>query len=67
MRVFRAHMLALEAQKELLSPEAKEALGLISAGLHDGFSLRLRALRHPGLKRQSWAETQLFRLWFLLG
>jgi hypothetical protein len=67
MSTFRAHMLALEAQKELLSPEAQETLGLISEGLHDGFSLRIRALRHPGLKRQSWAETQLFRLWFLLG
>jgi hypothetical protein len=67
MKTFRAHMQALEAQREVLSPSAQEALGLISAGLHDGFSLRLRALRHPGLKRQSWAETQLFRLWFLLG
>jgi hypothetical protein len=67
MRTFRAHMQALEAQPELLSAPAREALGLISAGLHDGFSLRLRALAHPSLRRQSWAETQLFRLWFLLG
>ena len=67
MRTFRAHMDALTAQPELLSPSAREALALISGGLHDGWSLRLRALRHPGLKRQSWAETQLFRLWFMLG
>jgi hypothetical protein len=67
MRTFRAHMKALEDQKNLLSPSAKESLGLISAGLHDGFSRRLKALAHPALKRQSWAETQLFRLWFLLG
>jgi hypothetical protein len=67
MRTFRAHMQALEGQQALLSPEASETLGLISAGLHDGFSRRLRALAHPALKRQSWAETQLFRLWFLLG
>jgi len=67
MKTFRAHMEALEAQQERLTPASREALGLISAGLHDGFPLRLRALRHPGLKRQSWAETQLFRLWFLLG
>jgi hypothetical protein len=67
MRTFRAHMNALNAQAELLSPEARQALGLITDGLHDGWNLRLRALRHPGLRRQSWAETQLFRLWFMLG
>ena len=67
MRSFRAHMDALNAQQELLSPSSREALALISGGLHDGWSLRLRALRHPGLKRQNWAETQLFRLWFMLG
>jgi len=67
MRTFRAHMAALEEQKHLLSPDARISLDLISDGLHDGWSLRLRALRHPGLKRQSWAETQLFRLWFMLG
>lgn len=67
MRTFRAHMDALASQPELLSPAAREALALISEGLHDGWNLRLRALRHPGLKRQSWAETQLFRLWFMLG
>lgn len=67
MRTFRAHMRALEAQPQLLTPPAREALALVSAGLHDGFSRRLRALAHPALRRQSWAETQLFRLWFLLG
>ncbi len=67
MRTFRAHMQALETQPELLSPAGREALRLISDGLHDGWSLRLRALAHPGLRRQSWAETQLFRLWFMLG
>ncbi len=67
MRTFRAHMDALDSQKELLSPAARETLGLISDGLHDGWSRRLRALRHPGLRRQSWAETQLFRIWFMLG
>ncbi len=67
MRTFRAHMHALEQQQDLLSPASREALGLISAGLHDGFSRRVRALAHPALRRQSWAETQLFRLWFLLG
>jgi glycosyltransferase involved in cell wall biosynthesis len=67
MRTFRAHADALAAQPELLSPASAEALALISAGLRDGIAPRLRALRHPELRRQSFAETQLFRLWFLLG
>jgi glycosyltransferase involved in cell wall biosynthesis len=67
MRTFRAHTEALSSQPEILTPSAKVALGLISEGLHDGMAPRLKALRHPGLRRQSFAETQLFRLWFLLG
>jgi glycosyltransferase involved in cell wall biosynthesis len=67
MRTFRQHTAALSAQPELLSPAAMSALGMISEGLHDGVAPRLRALQHPGLRRQSFAETQLFRLWFLLG
>jgi glycosyltransferase involved in cell wall biosynthesis len=67
MRIFRAHMAALQAQEELLSPPAREAMQRISAGLQGGWRQRAHALAHPGLKRQSWAETQLFRLWFLLG
>ena len=67
MRTFRQHAEALGAQPDLLSPAARDALGLISGGLRDGIAPRLKALRHPGLRRQSFAETQLFRLWFLLG
>jgi hypothetical protein len=67
MRTFRAHVAALLAQPHLLAPESQTALELIAAGLQDGITPRLRALAHPGLKRQSFAETQLFRLWFLLG
>jgi hypothetical protein len=67
MRTFRQHVAALSAQPDMLCPSARQALGLIALGLHDGMGPRLRALRHPGLKRQNFAETQLFRLWFLLG
>jgi glycosyltransferase involved in cell wall biosynthesis len=67
MRTFRAHVDALQAQPHLLSAESREALALVAAGLHDGLVPRLRALAHPGLRRQNFAETQLFRLWFLLG
>jgi glycosyltransferase involved in cell wall biosynthesis len=67
MRTFRQHTIALNAQPELLSPEARDTLTMIVAGLSNGTALRMRALRHPGLRRQSFAETQLFRLWYLLG
>jgi glycosyltransferase involved in cell wall biosynthesis len=67
MRTFRQHAAALSAQQHILTPAAREALEKISEGLSDGWAPRLRALRHPGLRRQSFAETQLFRLWFLLG
>ncbi len=67
MRTFRQHADALMAQQHLLTPSSRQALALILAGLHDGIRPRLRALREPGLRRQSFAETQLFRLWFLLG
>jgi hypothetical protein len=67
MRTFRQHTDALRAQPEILTPGAREALEMISEGLCDGWTPRLKALQHPGLRRQSFAETQLFRLWFLLG
>ena len=67
MRTFRQHTDALRAQREILAPGAHEALEMISEGLCDGWTPRVKALRHPGLRRQSFAETQLFRLWFLLG
>jgi glycosyltransferase involved in cell wall biosynthesis len=67
MRSFRGHVTALASQPEKLAPPARETLRQIADGLNDGVNLRLRALAHPGLRRQSWAETQLFRLWFLLG
>ena len=67
MRTFRQHAQALRAQPDILTPAAHETLEMISAGLSDGFMPRVRALQHKGLRRQSFAETQLFRLWFLLG
>lgn len=67
MRSFRTHLALLEGQPDLLSPESRDAVALISSSLNGGWSHRLRALAHPGLRRQSWAETQVFRLWFMLG
>lgn len=67
MRAFRANTVALGRQKHLLSREARSALALISDMPHQDWILRLRALRCPGLRRETWAETQLFRLWYMLG
>jgi hypothetical protein len=67
MRIVRAHVEALEEQHDLLEPSAQEALAVIAAALRQGWAHRLRALRLPGLRRQNFLETQLFRVWFLLG
>lgn len=67
MRTFRQHAEALTSQSDMLPPATRSALTLISRGLHDGVAARIRALGLTGLRRQSFAETQLFRLWFLLG
>lgn len=67
MSTFRAHAEALQAQPGLVAPANRQALAMILAGLHDGLWRRLRALADPRLRRQEFAETQLFRLWFLIG
>ncbi len=49
-------------------PEATQAvLTHLESANRGNLLTRLRALRIPGLIRQTWAETVLFRLWFLLG
>ena len=58
---------ALDAQRHLLSPQAASELDIVKAALAGGLLCRLRALRRPGLRRQTFAEQVLFRLWFLLG
>ena len=64
---FRAHIAALEEQHDLLHPDAQETLGEISLALRGGWLRRSQALRLPGFYRQTFAETQLFRIWFLMG
>ena len=66
MAVFRAHVAALQAQPGLLSPESRRILDMVAAGLSGGVPAKLKALTQ-GLRRQTWAETMLFRCWFLVG
>lgn len=67
MAVLRHHVAGLQAQPHLLCPEAARALDEIDAALRSGPARRLAALRLPGLYRQTWQETLLFRIWFMVG
>lgn len=67
MAVLQAHVAALRAQPDLLSPAALAALETVHRGLRGGMRQRLAALRLGGMQRQTWQETLLFRCWFLLG
>ncbi len=67
MALFRAHVDALQARRELLPEPSRAVLSVVASGCQGGVLARLRALGIPGLTRQTWAETLLFRLWFLLG
>ena len=67
MGLLRQNVAALDAQRHLLTPEARAQLDLIEQALRGGPLRRLRALRHAGLQRQGRAEQMLFRLWFMFG
>lgn len=66
MNMFRQNVAALIDQPALLTPSAHADLLSVAAALRGGHLARLRALRHPGLRRQTWPETLVFQLWFLL-
>lgn len=67
MALLRAHVAALQAQPHLLSRAAADDLARIEAALNDGMLRRLACLRLRGLRRQTWLEDALFRLWFIMG
>jgi hypothetical protein len=67
MNVLRENVAALAAQPELLSEPARRDVMRIHHALQGGTLARLRVLFLPGLQRQTWQETLLFRLWFLVG
>lgn len=67
MNVLRQHVAALAAQPNLLDDSARRQVGLIDDALKGRGLQRLRALGMPGLRRQTFLETVLFRIWFLIG
>lgn len=67
MNVLRQNVAALAAQPDLLSPAARRDVLRIQQALQGGVLARLRVMFVPGLHRQTWQETVLFRLWFLVG
>lgn len=67
MHVMRENVAALRAQPGLVSTPNQAVLDRIHAGLNGGIGPRLLALGTPGLRRQTWAETMLFRIWFMVG
>jgi glycosyltransferase involved in cell wall biosynthesis len=66
MNVLRQNVAALADQPQLLSVQARTQVTTISRALNGHPLMRLPVLRMPGLVRQTWSETALFRLWFLL-
>ncbi len=67
MRLLRTHVAALNDTEAPLTADARAALAAIAAALAGGRLRRLRLLALPGLRRQTAAETFLFRLWLLIG
>jgi hypothetical protein len=66
MNLLWRQIAALHAGSTPLPDATRAALAVIEAGKRRNLFARLRALIVPGLIRQTWAETLLFRLWFLL-
>jgi hypothetical protein len=67
MRVIRAHVVALGTTPHLLTEPTRCQLDHVARALQGGVRGRAAALRLKGFARQTFAETLIFRLWFLLG
>jgi glycosyltransferase involved in cell wall biosynthesis len=67
MNVLRQHVAALAERPDLLCQTSRPIVRQLQRALDGNLLERLRALRLPGLHRQSRLETLLFRLWFLIG
>jgi glycosyltransferase involved in cell wall biosynthesis len=67
MGLLRQHVATLQARPALLPEATHQQLAAIARGLNGNWIARLRALFLPGFTRQTWLETVVFRVWFLLG
>ena len=67
MTLFWRQVAALQTGLVPLPDRTCALLTVIARGNRGGVFARLKALCLPGFVRQTWAETLLFRLWFLLG
>ena len=66
MRLMRGYVGALSANSLALGAQQREQLAHIAWGLDGGVGRRMQVLGMPGFRRQTWLETLLFRVWFLL-
>jgi hypothetical protein len=61
------HVAALQSRPALLPEYTRSVLTTIVDAAKGGMFARFRALFIPGFVRQTWFETLIFRVWFLLG
>jgi len=67
MRLLRSHVATLQARRDALPADTQRQIDIIALGLQGGLGARLRALRLRGFRRQTWLETLVFRVWFMIG
>lgn len=67
MGLFWRQIAALKAGPVTLPEDTQARLAVLERANRGGLFARLQALCMPGLIRQTWTETFLFRLWFVLG
>ncbi|WP_297442904.1 glycosyltransferase [Acidocella sp.] len=65
MTMMHRHANMLGERPANLSPQARRDLRRIRAGLHGGLASRAAALTCPRFRRRLFAETLLFRAWFM--
>ena len=66
MRLLRGYVDALSKHPGGMNESARVQLARIAWALEGGMGRRLGVLRMPEFRRQTWLETLLFRIWFLL-
>jgi hypothetical protein len=65
LTLMRRHTDLLEAQVGRLSPQARQDLRLVTAGLQGGLGEKIRAMCCPRLRRRTWLENMLFFWWYV--